>query len=1155
MRLHYSFLFLFLCATISHLHAQISLFQINASYRQDFDSLLSTGTTNDFSTFPHGWVAVESGTNANTTYASSTGSANAGNTYSFGTNGERSFGGLQSGSLIPTVGAGFVNNTGTVINALQISYRGEQWRLGAVNRIDRLDFQYSLDATSLTTGTWSDLDALDFNGPISTGTAGALNGNDSLSSTVLITTIDGLTITPGTKFFIRWNDFNAGGADDGLSIDDFSITPIGIDLGTTAITFSPASLNFGDVIVGSSDTLSYHVAGKNLPDSIAVFTFGSEFSISVDGVTFSNSLTLLPTGGRIVVKFTPTRNGLTRDSILHVSDDVQRSISLTGNGFVQAANIIPIAAARTQPIGTRVTVAGRITVANQHGNPAYIQDVTGGIPVFDYTMASSVEIGDSIIVTGPIGVFNNQVQISGSNIIFTDAGGPQIIRAPKVISPSALAAHEGQLVTVRNVRLVNTNFVFYPQSTEIITNDTTSIDLRIDGDTDIPGLTKPQGIVDITGVVGRFRSNAQLLPRFRADIPGADEPTVPSDTIPKHKTLDIVNWNLEFFGATREDYPEEYGPADEALQLANVKQVLDSLQADIIAVQEISDDSSFFALVRQLGHYKGVCSDRFSYSFDGPSNFPPQKVCYIYDTLTVSALSSRALFENLYDSARLYDASLLPGYPGGGASSFYSSGRLPFLLKASINISGVETIVSLIDIHAKSGSTPADHARRLYDAAVLKDTLDTHFANTNFIILGDLNDDLDQSITSGLQSPYQAFVNDTARYSTVTKVLSEAGARSTVSFNDVIDHQIISNEMHTQYIDGAATIITPFGTIPNYGNTTSDHLPVITRYSLTAPRINFVSAAAAVAEVDSSTYRITLRSSKRFSSTKTIAVHISGNAIVNEDYVVTGDSLSSTIYVTLESDSLQTHFDIRVVDDFFDETNEKAIFTIQPGYGFVSGDSSMFALTITDNDIPEISFAKIISSAFEGSGDQTIQLKLSTPVATEQHITLQVTNALGASYGSDYTTTPSVVNGKITLPVDAGSNETSFVITPLSDSRREIAEVVTFKIASVSSGITAKNPTVSVFTILDSRLRNIFMNVAPNPTTHTAKLVTEGIELSAFISLELRSSTGELLLHTNGALDKVNDVLESSFMQLKRGIYIIKVVHQSETHQFRLVKS
>ena len=202
----------------------ISLMALGATYTENFDTLASSGTS---STVPNGWDFVESGTNANTTYSAGTGSSNAGDSYSFGASSslERAFGGLLSGSLVPTIGASFTNNTGSAINQLAISYTGEQWRLGTADRgPDRLDFQLSTDATSLTTGTWIDNDSLDFLGPVTTGTVGASDGNAAANRTAVSSTISGFSVPNGAVFWIRWTDFNASGADDGLAVDDFSLT-------------------------------------------------------------------------------------------------------------------------------------------------------------------------------------------------------------------------------------------------------------------------------------------------------------------------------------------------------------------------------------------------------------------------------------------------------------------------------------------------------------------------------------------------------------------------------------------------------------------------------------------------------------------------------------------------------------------------------------------------------------------------------------------------------------------------------------------------------------------------------------------------------------------------------------------------------------------
>ena len=189
-------------------------------YTQNFDTLVNSGTSG---VTPDGWVFSESGTAANLTYAAGTGSSTTGNTYSFGSSSDRAFGGLRTGSLIPTIGASFQNGGSTSIQSLDFGYWGEQWRLGTASRTDRLDFQYSLNATTLTDGAWTDFDTLDFISPVIAGT-GALDGNAIANRTLLTSTLTGLNLGVGADLWIRWTDLDASGSDDGLAIDDFSIT-------------------------------------------------------------------------------------------------------------------------------------------------------------------------------------------------------------------------------------------------------------------------------------------------------------------------------------------------------------------------------------------------------------------------------------------------------------------------------------------------------------------------------------------------------------------------------------------------------------------------------------------------------------------------------------------------------------------------------------------------------------------------------------------------------------------------------------------------------------------------------------------------------------------------------------------------------------------
>ena len=206
----------------------VNLSAPGVTYVQDFDSLANSGTS---STVPTGWDFAESLANANTTYTAGTGSSATGDTYSFGAaaSTERAFGTLRSGTLASVVGAQLTNGAGTPLVSVGISYAAEQWRLGqnTVGRAaDRLEFQYSTDATSLSTGTWTDFNALDAASPVTAGTVGPIDGNATANRVNLGATISGLSIPTSGSLWIRWVDTDlAPGADDGLGIDDVSITP------------------------------------------------------------------------------------------------------------------------------------------------------------------------------------------------------------------------------------------------------------------------------------------------------------------------------------------------------------------------------------------------------------------------------------------------------------------------------------------------------------------------------------------------------------------------------------------------------------------------------------------------------------------------------------------------------------------------------------------------------------------------------------------------------------------------------------------------------------------------------------------------------------------------------------------------------------------
>src|SRR3954452_16646843 len=225
----------------------VSLTTLGSAYTQNFDTLSNTaGSTTNNLTIP-GWFMTETGGGArdNEQYAVDTGASTTGDTYSYGAaaSTERALGQLRSGTLIPLFGACFTNNTGATITNLAVAYNGEEWRLGTAGRTDQMNFEYSLNATDLVTGTWTNVAALNFVTP-DTVTAGAKNGNAAADRTALSSTVSALSIANGATFWIRWNDTDATGADDGLAVDDFSLTPQAVP--PVNLTINDVSLNEGN---------------------------------------------------------------------------------------------------------------------------------------------------------------------------------------------------------------------------------------------------------------------------------------------------------------------------------------------------------------------------------------------------------------------------------------------------------------------------------------------------------------------------------------------------------------------------------------------------------------------------------------------------------------------------------------------------------------------------------------------------------------------------------------------------------------------------------------------------------------------------------------------------------------------------------------------
>jgi hypothetical protein len=174
---------------------------------------------------PPGWRFEESGAGANAEYTADTGTLAAGDTYSYGpATTERALGTLRTDTVGSTIGVSFRNDTGARIRWLNIAFRGEVWRRGQFNLMsstpDFLDFQYSTDATSLSSGSWTDIDALDYATGGGPGGPGPVDGNATHTDLGIRIQMD---IPAGGQVWFRWMDRDITGADCGLAVDNFSL--------------------------------------------------------------------------------------------------------------------------------------------------------------------------------------------------------------------------------------------------------------------------------------------------------------------------------------------------------------------------------------------------------------------------------------------------------------------------------------------------------------------------------------------------------------------------------------------------------------------------------------------------------------------------------------------------------------------------------------------------------------------------------------------------------------------------------------------------------------------------------------------------------------------------------------------------------------------
>ena len=270
-------------------------------------------------------------------------------------------------------------------------------------------------------------------------------------------------------------------------------------------------------------------------------------------------------------------------------------------------------------------------------------------------------------------------------------------------------------------------------------------------------------------------------------------------------TLDVASWNIEWFGSTGN------GPGNEPLQMSNAKDIIAGTDFDIWGVAEIVDQAAWNSLESQLTGYTGFLAGESTVT-SGSTYYgaTEQKVGILYRSSVATLLGARIIL---------------------GANDADFAGRPPLEVKLRVALNGVTEDIVVIVLHGKAFDDLPSWQKRQNASVALKSYLDTTYPTQKVIVVGDWNDDVDTSITSGQATPYQNFVADAADYAFPTRALSLAGISSTTGYPDIIDHHLNTNELNATLVAGSTEVYRVDSYIASYDASTSDHFPVLTRYT------------------------------------------------------------------------------------------------------------------------------------------------------------------------------------------------------------------------------------------------------------------------------------------------------------------------------------
>ena len=254
--------------------------------------------------------------------------------------------------------------------------------------------------------------------------------------------------------------------------------------------------------------------------------------------------------------------------------------------------------------------------------------------------------------------------------------------------------------------------------------------------------------------------------------------------------LDIMTWNIEHF-------PKHSNTTD------YVKEIINDINIDIIALQEIENQNEFNFLINNLnGDWSGYRASDSNYG----------ELSYLVNSTNLNIIQSPYVILSQYDH--------------------YFAYRPPYVLK--INFNNQDYII--INVHYKCCGDDIleddywdEEYRRLQANYYLKQYIDIYFSDENVIVLGDFNDNI---VESSLNNVFLDFIDDSNNYlfSDIHIANGPSSDWSYPSWPSHLDHILITDELF-ENVNSENVFTFKIDDYMNgwqeYDNYISDHRPVV----------------------------------------------------------------------------------------------------------------------------------------------------------------------------------------------------------------------------------------------------------------------------------------------------------------------------------------